>query len=253
MREDVPIESLSLLKNFDRELVCRQLRYSGMMETINIRRKGYPIRHLFRDFVDRYRLLGPGVGPAHREGDCRAASETICKAALANEDYQIGRTKVFLKDAHDVFLEQAREQVMARKILVLQNCIRQWIARRQFLVLRQSVCLIQRYVKSYRDARRFQLISTGFTRLQSLFHTRMLTLRYSVLRSRVLNLQRYCRGYLGRRIEQDSLFPTPSLCSAAELHPETARHRRSPSPSAATCRAETNASLSAGREALPRS
>ena len=37
----------------------------------------------------------------------------------------------------------------------------------------------------------------GFTRLQTQFHTRMLTLRYSVLRSRILNIQRYCRGYLG--------------------------------------------------------
>ena len=77
--------------------MCRQLRYSGMMETISIRRKGYPIRHLFRDFVDRYRLLASGIGPAHREGDCRAAAEKICRTALVNEDFQIGRTKVFLK------------------------------------------------------------------------------------------------------------------------------------------------------------
>lgn len=96
---------------------------------------------------------------------------------------------------------------MAEKILVLQSTIRQWIARRQFLQLRQSVSLIQRYVKSYRDARRFQLITTGLARLQSLFHTRMLTLRYSVLRSRILNLQRFCRGYLGKTTSKISLVP----------------------------------------------
>uniref|UniRef100_A0AAQ5ZCV3 Myosin VIIAb n=1 Tax=Amphiprion ocellaris TaxID=80972 RepID=A0AAQ5ZCV3_AMPOC len=50
---------------FDRELCIRQLRYSGMMETIRIRRAGYPIRYSFAEFVDRYRVLMPGVKPAH--------------------------------------------------------------------------------------------------------------------------------------------------------------------------------------------
>ena len=68
-----------------------------MMETISIRRKGYPIRHVFRDFIDRYRLLAPGIGPSHSEGNCRSAAERICKNVLANQDYQIGKTKVFLK------------------------------------------------------------------------------------------------------------------------------------------------------------
>ena len=67
------------------------------METISIRRKGYPIRHLFQDFVDRYRLLAPGVGPSHCEGDCRLAVDKICKIILISQDYQIGKTKVFLK------------------------------------------------------------------------------------------------------------------------------------------------------------
>jgi len=86
---------------------------------------------------------------------------------------------------------------MARKILILQNSIRQWITRRQFLAIRQSVLLIQRYCKSHREVKRYQMMRNGFTRLQTQFHTRMLTLRYSVLRSRILNIQRYCRGYLG--------------------------------------------------------
>ena len=51
---------------FDRELCCRQLRYSGMMETIRIRRAGYPIRHTFIEFVDRYRFLISGCPPAHK-------------------------------------------------------------------------------------------------------------------------------------------------------------------------------------------
>uniref|UniRef100_A0A671VL09 Myosin VIIBb n=1 Tax=Sparus aurata TaxID=8175 RepID=A0A671VL09_SPAAU len=42
---------------FDRELCMRQLRYSGMMDTIRIRRLGYPIRHTFAEFLKRYRVL----------------------------------------------------------------------------------------------------------------------------------------------------------------------------------------------------
>ena len=81
---------------FDRELCCKQLRYSGMMETIRIRRAGYPIRHHFDTFVDRYRILVNGIGPSHKE-DCRAASARICKEVLQGADYQMGKTKVFLK------------------------------------------------------------------------------------------------------------------------------------------------------------
>lgn len=55
------------LQLFDRELCVRQLRYSGMMETIRIRRAGYPIRYTFVEFVDRYRVLMPGVKPAYKQ------------------------------------------------------------------------------------------------------------------------------------------------------------------------------------------
>ena len=84
------------LQVFDRELCCRQLRYSGMMETIRIRRAGYPIRHTFAEFVDRYRILVSGVGPSHTV-ECKQASLSICKNVLQGADFQLGKSKVFLK------------------------------------------------------------------------------------------------------------------------------------------------------------
>ena len=81
---------------FDRELCTRQLRYAGMMETIRIRRAGYPIRHSFEEFVDRYRVLIPGLTLSDVK-DYKYTCKMICNRVLEGHDWQIGYTKVFLK------------------------------------------------------------------------------------------------------------------------------------------------------------
>lgn len=43
--------------NFVPEVVINQLKYSGMMETVRIRRAGYPVRRLYDDFVFRYIII----------------------------------------------------------------------------------------------------------------------------------------------------------------------------------------------------
>lgn len=58
--------------------------------------------------------------------DCRYATGKILRAVLGKSDFQIGKTKVFLKDAQDLFLEQERDRVLTRKILILQKAIRGW-------------------------------------------------------------------------------------------------------------------------------
>ena len=39
---------------FDDRLVLEQLRYSGMLETIAIRKTGYPVRSTFQQFANRF-------------------------------------------------------------------------------------------------------------------------------------------------------------------------------------------------------
>lgn len=41
-------------QTFDRQKVVTQLRYTGILETANIRKQGYSHRILFASFVERY-------------------------------------------------------------------------------------------------------------------------------------------------------------------------------------------------------
>lgn len=142
-----------------------------MMETIRIRRAGYPIRHSYPDFVDRYRILIDGIKPSHKE-DCRVASAKICQAVLGTADYQLGKTKVFLKDAQDLYLEQLREQALARKILILQKCIRGWAQRRKFIKYKASALIIQTKWRGYIQHKNYNKVKTTFN---------LLFLRYSIV------------------------------------------------------------------------
>jgi Myosin heavy chain len=45
--------------NFDIDTVQRQLRYTGMLETVRIRQAGYNVRLSYDEFIQLYRILLP--------------------------------------------------------------------------------------------------------------------------------------------------------------------------------------------------
>uniref|UniRef100_A0A4W6CF13 Myosin VIIAa n=1 Tax=Lates calcarifer TaxID=8187 RepID=A0A4W6CF13_LATCA len=130
---------------FDRELCVRQLRYSGMMETIRIRRAGYPIRYTFVEFVDRYRVLMPGVKPR------------IAEAVLGrDDDWQMGKTKIFLKMRAGFSRLQALVRsrklcasyhVARQRITGFQGRCRGYLVRRAFRHRLWAVITIQAYTR----------------------------------------------------------------------------------------------------------
>jgi myosin-7 len=98
-----------------------------------------------------------------------------------------------------VYLEQQREIVLARKILILQKCIRGWAQRRTFIRMRHSALRIQSVWRGYRQRKNYQLMKLGFMRLQAVYQARLLAHSYNRLRNRITSLQRYCRSYLARQ------------------------------------------------------
>ncbi|KAM7351605.1 myosin 28B1 [Cochliomyia hominivorax] len=188
-----------LANQFDKELCIRQLRYSGMMETARIRRAGYPIRHTYRAFVERYRILIPNVGAIDKI-DCRQVSEQICKKVLPiKSDYQFGKTKVFLKDNDDIFMEEERSAVILKSIITIQRGFRKVLFKRFLDKYRKAVILIQKTWRGYRERKNYLVMRNGFHRLAASVASRQLTYRFGLLRNRISGLQAHCRGYLVRK------------------------------------------------------
>jgi len=46
---------------FEEELVLAQLRYSGMLETIRIRKAGYSVRVPYEQFLEKFKMLLPNL------------------------------------------------------------------------------------------------------------------------------------------------------------------------------------------------
>ncbi|NXC88659.1 MYO7A protein, partial [Cercotrichas coryphoeus] len=185
---------------FDRELCIKQLRYSGMLETIQIRKAGYPIRYSFEEFFERYRFLLPWSLRQKLKNDIQQSCISISEAVLGkDESWQVGRTKIFLKDYHDTILELQRQNVLTDKVLLIQKVMRGLKDRSQFLKQRKSAVAIQSAWRGYCCRKEFRMVLLGFGRLQALYRSRQLAQQYEATRARIVRFQAVCRGYLLRQ------------------------------------------------------
>ncbi|KTG33664.1 hypothetical protein cypCar_00029292 [Cyprinus carpio] len=188
---------------FDRELCIRQLRYSGMMETIRIRKAGYPIRHTFEEFLERYRVLlkSSVCDPktSFVDESAKKCCESICENVLTEEEWKIGKTKVFLKDFHDTVLELARDRSLNEKALLIQKVLRGFKHRKVFLRKRRAAVTIQKTWRGHKVRKLYRVVQLGFARLQAQVRSRQLTRHYKQKRQATILLQAQTRGYLMRK------------------------------------------------------
>ncbi|XP_063789862.1 unconventional myosin-X-like [Pseudophryne corroboree] len=169
-----------LPSKFSPGIVLNQLRYSGMLETVKIRRAGYPVRRQYQDFMSRYKMLLNNL-------KCTDDVRGRCAAFLltfdgSKKEWQLGKTKVFLKEALEQRLEKSREQELRRAALVIRAHIQGYIARKSYKRVRLSIITIQ---KNYRA----HFWRTAFVRLQ---HS-------------AVQFQKHWRGKTARRLYQQML------------------------------------------------
>lgn len=123
------------------------------------------------------------------QGDCKQQSARICSTILGKSDFQLGLGKVFLKDAQGLYLEQERERVLNKKLIIIQRSIRGWIHRRRFIRQRKAAIVIQREWKRYTRKRNFLVMRNGFLRLQAAIRSRYLSTNFENIRYQIVRLQ----------------------------------------------------------------
>ncbi|XP_006913512.1 unconventional myosin-VIIb [Pteropus alecto] len=184
---------------FDRELCLRQLRYSGMMETVHIRKAGFPLRYTFEQFSLRFGVLLPSAIRLQLRD--KFQQMTLCIAEMwlgTNKDWKVGKTKIFLKDNHDTLLEVQRSQALEKAAISIQRVLRGYKYRKEFLRQRRAAVTLQAAWRGYCNRRNFKLILLGFERLQAITRSYLLARQYQAMRQRMIQLQALCRGYLVR-------------------------------------------------------
>ncbi|XP_069785409.1 unconventional myosin-XVB isoform X2 [Narcine bancroftii] len=140
---------------FDVECVGAQLRHSGIMETIQIRKEGYPVRILLPDFISRYSiLLGREKRPLSDSEVCSSILKKITRGT--SESYQLGVTKVFLKKQVFVQLENHWAMTQNCAALTIQKNMRGLINRKNFQLLKHKVVVIQSHIRGHQARARYK-------------------------------------------------------------------------------------------------
>uniref|UniRef100_A0A8C1UQ54 Myosin IXAb n=1 Tax=Cyprinus carpio TaxID=7962 RepID=A0A8C1UQ54_CYPCA len=115
---------------FSDVLVLRQLRYTGMLETVRIRRSGYSVKYSFQDFAHHFRVLLPAGFHSSQTG-IRQFLQMLCVC------------QVFLRERLRQRLQEQLHQEVLRRIVCLQRSFRTQQERRRFCRQRRAATLIQ--------------------------------------------------------------------------------------------------------------
>jgi myosin heavy subunit len=144
-------------KIMDREMVMSQLRYSGMLETIRIRSAGYTIRILYKDFISRYKIIADNstVDVSFLQ-EKEAVNAILKEVNPPKEQYQCGKTKIFMKNELENKLENIRDKKLNKMVCKIQSVIRMFLTRKKYIARKILISKLEEYVYAYVQKKRFE-------------------------------------------------------------------------------------------------
>lgn len=185
-----------------RNRLVDQLRYGGVLEAVKVARAGYPVRMLLKDFCVRYFYL-VSMSMQTSLKDPKKNSQLIVDALELQklEDYQVGKTKLFLRKQAYEKLEERRSQVRKAKAISIQTVARRHAQCKLYRRMRESCLVLQRAVRvlnAKQKVRHLREVRSALT-LQRCVRMSLAVRAYQKQREAFLRIQSMYRGAVGRK------------------------------------------------------
>jgi myosin heavy subunit len=84
---------------FDNDYVASQVRSSGLLDLVSIKKSGYVMSYKIARFLDLYAILLDGQQPKTKE----TMMNFFTSVSIAEDEYVLGDTMLFIKAAKTVF------------------------------------------------------------------------------------------------------------------------------------------------------
>ncbi|KAK2821058.1 hypothetical protein Q5P01_024017 [Channa striata] len=146
---------------FDLDFMSAQLRHAGVLETIQIRKEGFPVQVKYSYFVERYgALLTQRLDEVSDREQTMVLLEMV---AAEKEQYQLGLTKVFLKEPLYQQLEEKWSSTQTWAAITIQRNIRGFLCRRNFKFFKEKAIVIQSHIRGHQARKYFKRLKQSFT------------------------------------------------------------------------------------------
>ncbi|XP_038985415.1 protein OPAQUE1 isoform X2 [Phoenix dactylifera] len=190
--------SLNRPQKFENQSVLHQLRCGGVLEAVRISLAGYPTRRIYSEFVDRFGLLALELMDGSY--DEKVLTERILQK-MKLDNFQLGRTKVFLRAGQIAALDSRRNEVLNNAARFIQGCFRTFIARKAFIATREAAVTLQAYCKGCLARSIYEIKRQIAAAVLIQRHGRRWLLRHAFLQvySAAVVIQSGIRGFLVRQ------------------------------------------------------
>ncbi|GAV27083.1 hypothetical protein PMKS-000544 [Pichia membranifaciens] len=140
---------------FDNLMVLSQLRACGVLETIQISLVGFPSKHTYEEFLQRFVVLLPAEdetkfkrGEIKSEAEMKKMSTKILRKLICDQSlFQTGKTKLFFRAGVLGQLEIAKTNRIKGAATILQKNIRRYLVRNTWLEAQASMINLQSIVR----------------------------------------------------------------------------------------------------------